>query len=352
MLIKNLAIKNCNAQKGGALIIMVVILLLAGTTVLFSKLNASGVKIERDKKTTMALATAKAALIGWSAGHDTMPGALPCPDTSNSGSSGVCTGTAGIIGRLPWKTLGLSDLRDGDGECLWYALSPLYRDTIATGSRGGVNSINSNIPGTITVKGVVDIALPNSVIAVIIAPSTPLAGQARNSSSSTVCGGNTTASNYLDAAQGVNNSTGNVSVSNYTFIAAASSSTFNDRLIYITAKEFYMAVRKRIANEILGTNSIHAGPAKYYDTFGTYPFPSTTVAGNSTPLLTKSFVNNSAKGMGLQYANLGSWLDNNGWYALASYTYTSANHVNLTLADALGSYSCDAKANVFTCTSP
>ena len=25
-----------------------------------------------------------------------------------------------VIGRLPWRTLGLEPLRDGHGECLWY----------------------------------------------------------------------------------------------------------------------------------------------------------------------------------------------------------------------------------------
>src|SRR5450830_116762 len=138
IVMKSRTIRIFRTQKGGALIIMALILLLAGTAVMFSVLDATSVKIERDKKTAAALAEAKAALIGWSAGHATMPGALPCPDTSNFGSSGACTATAGIIGRLPWKTLGLNDLRDGNGECLWYALSPLYRDTISVSSRGGL----------------------------------------------------------------------------------------------------------------------------------------------------------------------------------------------------------------------
>ena len=328
------------------------VLLLAGATALFLFLDSNNIKVERDKKTATALVEAKAALLGWSAGHSTMPGALPCPDTNNTGSSGTCTATAGIIGRLPWKTLGTNDLRDGYGECLWYALSPIYRNTITAASRVS-NSINSNISGTITVKGADGTTLPapvNPVIAIIIAPGAPLTGQDHSNASSTVCGGNTTASNYLDTAQGVNNSTGNVSGSNYTFIAGAASDTFNDRLIYITADEFYRTVRKRIVKEILGNVAIHAGPVKYYDTNTTYLCPATTPTGSSDCSLTSGFVNNS--GMGLQYEALGSWLANNGWFALTTYSYTSPTHVKTMIADTLGSFSCDANLNVFTCASP
>ena len=36
-------------------------------------------------------------------------------------------GQAERLGRLPWKTLGLPDLRDGHGERLWYAVSTRYK---------------------------------------------------------------------------------------------------------------------------------------------------------------------------------------------------------------------------------
>ncbi len=352
-----------NKQSGTALIIFFLVLILAGMAVLFSTLDSNGIKIERDKKTAAALAEAKAALLGWSAGHATMPGALPCPDTNNTGSKGACTVFAGIIGRLPWKTLGIIDLRDGNGECLWYALSPIYRDTIAVASRGP-SPINSNIPGTIMVMGADGITLSvpvNPVIAVIIAPGAPLTGQDRSSAVSTVCGGNTTASNYLDSALGVNNSTGNVAGSNYTFIAGAASNTFNDRLIYITAAEFYQAVRKRIVKEILGNLDVPSGPVNYFNDVtkgnGTYPCPAATPTGNMDctpplPIVGNVPYNDPNPAVSLQYATLGSWLTENGWFGLATYSYTNATHVKVTLADVLGSYSCDANANVFTCASP
>lgn len=350
---KNLSISHCYVQNGGAVIVMVLILMLAGISSLFAVLDGSSVKIEREKKTVAVLAEAKAALIGWSAGHATMPGALPCPDTANAGSSGTCTATAGIIGRLPWKTLGLKDLRDGYGECLWYAISPKYRNTITVSSRIGANAINSGVAGAITVKSADGIALPstiNPVVAVIIAPGALLTGQNRSNIGSTVCGGNVTASNYLDATQGVNNSTGNVSSGNYAFISGAGSNTFNDRLIYIRADEFYQVVRKRIVKEVLGSATIHAGAVKYYDTNASYPCPALTSTGASDCALNSGFINNS--GMLLQYATLGSWLANNAWFGLANYQYISSSNVKVSIADPLGSYSCDANSNVFTCNTP
>jgi hypothetical protein len=76
------------------------------------------------------------------------------------------------VGRLPWKTLGLPDLRDAAGERLWYAISDSLRDQ-------GV--VNSNSAGQLAVyDGVSGAALASSVVAVIIAPGTELAGQNRS----------------------------------------------------------------------------------------------------------------------------------------------------------------------------
>jgi hypothetical protein len=310
---------NLKPQRGMTLIMLVFMIGIAATAYMVHALNGNTVKIERDKKTAAALADAKATLIGWSAGHATMPGALPCPDTSNTGSPGTCTATAGIIGRLPWKTLGLNDLRDGNGECLWYALSPAYRNTITVASRVS-NPINSTISGTITVKGADGTTLPapvNPVVAVIIAPGAPLTGQDRSNAGSTVCGGNTTASYYLDTAQGVNNSTGNVSGSNYTFIAGATSDTFNDRLIYITAEDLYGPVRKRIADELAGVGTPgNTGLRKYYVDNQVYPWAG-NASGNVVMNTSSGYVPYNA--LTLTPSSLRSWMVNNGWMSLVTY---------------------------------
>lgn len=351
-----LVMKTRNSQLGMALLILVFFLALVTTAYIVQSLDSVQIKNERDKKTATSLAEAKAALIGWSAKNTTMPGTLPCTD-SNNGGSAVNSGQncTVYIGHLPWKTLEISDLRDGDGECLWYAVSPLYRNVITVLNRP-TNQINNTVPGTIVVKSANGVNLPapvNPVIAVIIAPGAPLVGQSHNNVGVTQCGGNTTSSNYLDSASGVNNATGNVSGISYTFIAGANTNTFNDKIIYITADELYRAVRKRIVKEILGNVNVHAGPVKYFDSNGKYPCPAATSGGASTSApcsFSSGYVNNS--GMGLTYASLGSWLANNGWFANATYSYTNPTSVKLTIADVLGSYSCLANSNTFTCSSP
>src|SRR5262245_11131637 len=76
---------------------------------------------ERERITAAALAQAKQALIGFAAGVTlggaARPGDLPCPDQDNDGDADAvpaCDTPALALGRFPWKTLGLPDLRDGD----------------------------------------------------------------------------------------------------------------------------------------------------------------------------------------------------------------------------------------------
>ena len=354
--------KTRNSQCGMALLILVFFLAMIAAGYMLQSLSSVGIKNERDKKTAAALGEAKVALIGWSASHATMPGALPCPDRNttavNNGNSSACTNTTGIIGRLPWKTLGIGDVRDGDGECLWYAVSPIYRNTISVASRAVVaNRLNNTVPGTIVVRDANGVSLPapiNPVVAVIISPGAPLAAQS-HAGGIGQCGANNTASNYLDSANGVNNATGNVSGTNYIFTAGVRSSTFNDKVVYITANELYLALRKRMVKEILGNVDVPAGAVDYYNNNGNnYPCPAATSTGASDCSLAAGFVNSASTGMALAYtpSALKLWLANNNWFASASYTYTDSANVGLTVTDALGSYTCLANSNIFSCSSP
>lgn len=358
-----LVMNTRNSQHGMALLILVFFISLAALGYVVQSLSSVGIKNERDKKTAAVLAEAKAALIGWSASHPTMPGALPCPDlnttAANNGSSSACTSTTGIVGRLPWKTLGVGDIRDGDGECLWYAVSPIYRNTILVSSRNSVaNRLNNTVLGSITFRAANGVNLPapiNPVIAVIFAPGAPLADQNRSSAVSTQCGGNNNSNNYLDSVNGVNNATGNVSGTNYVFTAGTSSSTFNDKVIYISAEELYRPVRKRMVKEILGNVDVPAGVVDYFNyNGGSYPCPSATTTGGQNCSLSTGVINSASSGMALAYTPpaLKSWLANNNWFASAAYTYTDAAHVKLQITDPLGSYSCSANSNTFNCSSP
>jgi hypothetical protein len=88
------------------------------------------------------------------------PGYLPCPDLDDDGwaepTCGSQNGESGQserLGRLPWKTLGLADLRDGHGERLWYAVSSKYKGLLNCGvSRACLDMTPDIALGTISVR--------------------------------------------------------------------------------------------------------------------------------------------------------------------------------------------------------
>lgn len=227
-------------QRGAVFIVMLVFMIMGVAAFLVSSLNSGALQIQRDQRTAHALAQAKEALLGRAVADLTSPGSLPCPDTNDNGSAESTVGQPGgncpsYIGRLPWKTLGLPDLRDGSGERLWYALSPNFRDYVTT------NPVNSNSRGTLQVvdnTGVTPIA--SEAVAVVFAPGNVIGSQQRDSANQNF------AQNYLDV--GPNN------VNNYTaggpFVAADKTNTFNDRLLVIKASDIMLLVEARVAKEL------------------------------------------------------------------------------------------------------
>lgn len=267
-------------QKGGALIIFVLVLVLAFTTLLVSQLDGSGVKIERDKKTALALARAKQALIGWSiskgiVGSD-RPGELPCPDTDAPGTlgygieEGSCA--VGKVGRLPWKTLGIEELTDGYGESLWYSIDGAFRKRF--GLVASTNQpINSDTRATTQIYAADGLTLITGAgleaAAVIFAPGQLLNGQSRSLTNIMVCPAtgtslieNRCASNYLDLQNGRNNA-----INTGPFIRGSKSDTFNDQLIYISAFELMKMAEKRVGRELKTILQ------NYYTSHGAYPYP-------------------------------------------------------------------------------
>lgn len=90
-----------------------------------------------------ALARAKEALLWYAVtyrdSHDAeVPGYLPCPDSAEESGlfvagDGIAAATCGgpgtiAVGLLPYRTLGLPELRDADGNCLWYAVSGTFKN--------------------------------------------------------------------------------------------------------------------------------------------------------------------------------------------------------------------------------
>ncbi len=256
-------------QRGVALMIMLVILVVGIAAVLINSLTSSKVKTARQETTAAALAQVKDALIGRAIADASSPGSLPCPDTDNSGYAQSTVGTPGnncpsYIGRLPWKSLGLPDLRDGSGERLWYVLSPSFRDYANLLTPATSNPINSNSKGTLLVydnSGTTLLTPPGSeAVAIIFAAGDVVASQLRDTANQNL------PQNYLDAGpNGINNAT-----AGGPFIAADKTSTFNDTLMIIRASDIIPRVEMRVANELsTAFASYLALPANN----GKYPYP-------------------------------------------------------------------------------
>lgn len=175
--------RKIDLQRGSAAMALLAILMIALATLIISATSAERLNVERQQKTALALGAAHDALVAYAVSvqpdtHAKRPGDLPCPDLDNDGDAELtCTDVSQRLGRLPWKTLKLADLRDGDGERLWYALSTNFKRSTFNQCpvAGGPSCLNSDTPGTLTVRDstgaiVHDGANPSSgAVAVIIA---------------------------------------------------------------------------------------------------------------------------------------------------------------------------------------
>lgn len=305
------SVSSATGGRGQAFIALLVILgVVVGTLVFATVIRPSKQTIEKEKITAAALAQAKAALIGFAAGIDvtaaaSRPGDLPCPDSDNDGTADTpCSG--GALGRLPWNRLGLPDLRDGDGERLWYAVSSNFKNNPRTScaSAGDAGCLNSDARGTITVRnrdGTVindgsnpSAYMPSGVIAVIIAPGRVLQRQGattpqdRNCTVGVDCDAaercttsppTLTAKcnpiNYLDLISGtednadfVDGNATNGFIQGDVFDASGGL-IINDRIITITYADLMPLLERRVAKEVLNClNAYAALPANR----GRYPW--------------------------------------------------------------------------------
>ena len=261
-------------QRGAALIVAVLLFAMIGVTTLLAFARGSESEAEKERRTTEALATAKEALIGFASGvaltGTERPGDLPCPDLDNDGSAELsCNIQAQRLGRLPWKTLGLPDLRDGNGERLWYAVSTNFKNNSRTGCPNHSNPgcLNSNTLGTITLRdasGAVvhdatnhDPIKHNGIVAVVISPGTVLTREDSPTTPQdrTVAGINNPM-NYLDVlpAGGEDNAdfvddNANGFVSG-PVVNASGKVIINDRILPITLNDVLPVLERRVAQEV------------------------------------------------------------------------------------------------------
>lgn len=197
------------AARGMALIIVILLCLLLGSLLLLPLFGEHAI-LGRHIHYRMALMEAREALIGFALTYrETHPdqfgqysegqGYLPCPDFDNDGVADPPCGAADIsqIGRLPWRTLGLSPLRDGAGECLWYAVSGHGKDNPKS------SRLNWDTPSQLTLWRGAQHPLGKQgphggAFAAVLAPNAALAAQTRPLGGPGECPGDNMPRNYLE----------------------------------------------------------------------------------------------------------------------------------------------------------
>lgn len=220
-------------QRGAVLMVMLVIVVLGFAAALISSLSSSALKISQQEKTAAALAQAKDALIGRAISDVNRPGELPCPDVDGDGKLtinidfGPGTLCKQWIGYLPWKTLGLPELRDGENEKLWYAVSKNFY-------AGNTVALNSDTPGQLSISGLQNL---NNIAAIIFAPGAPLCGKSQSTNN---------VDQYLEAMSSVTATSAVV----YANSNDCNNSPYNDSLLAITADQIFQLAEKRIAREV------------------------------------------------------------------------------------------------------
>ena len=262
------------SERGAALIVILALLGLA--VLLFASGALDRTALTRQEQSDAeALARAKDALIGYAASYrsrtstsnDDVNGFLPLPDLGRtlSLSEGTPSATTyvtdrSLLGKLPWRTLGLPARPSAGGECLWYALSGRFKNAPQTAS------LNWDTAGQFDVSN--DSGSANTLsnaAAVLFAPGAVIDNQNRAADASSfpgaACEGNYNALNYLDpfaagsTIAGITNYFGGTANSalgpvppataaNKRVIAPGNSATYNDRMIAVTVDEIY----DRIAN--------------------------------------------------------------------------------------------------------
>ncbi|MBR0568304.1 hypothetical protein J5J83_19460 [Azoarcus sp. L1K30] len=243
-----------HSQRGALLLILMLTLILgAASAVLLSGERIARTQLRIRLDSAHALAQARNALIGYAISYaEQHPnqgyGYLPCPDTENAGSyqKVACAPRGhGVFGRLPYRTLGLADLRDGRGDCLWYAVAGSIKNNPKP------MTFNWDSPGQFRIVDQWGQPVPvpggktQSAVAVIFAAGSPLNAQDRPAATDARCPGSEDVSAdlpaYLDA--GYPTTTPDpLSVKQ----GLANDEDNNDLLIWITTDDIFDALRRRV----------------------------------------------------------------------------------------------------------
>ncbi|MCX7156470.1 MAG: hypothetical protein NTW45_08520 [Rhodocyclales bacterium] len=222
-----------------------------------------------------ALTQAREALLGYAITYrDDHPtevfGYLPCPDRDGDGisdpnSDGFCATADGKaeIGLFPYKTLGLPDLRDTEGGCLWYAVAGNFK-AVPSGTKA---IMNWDTQGQFSILGSDSAARTpapdvsggeGGAAAVVFAAGTPIGTQSRRPTGSLPCRLNmrsvnpdasanpnpTQVADYLDGNYNFAVTT-TIPITQGIVIDSGGNITNNDLLVWITPKQIFDRIKRR-----------------------------------------------------------------------------------------------------------
>ena len=255
-------------QKGFAVWAVLLLLSGLGGWMLYTGVSTYPSRQLAMQKTMMSLALAQQALLAYAQqslgltqceSNCPRPGDLPCPDRNNDGIAETSCSNTSRLGRLPWKTLGIGDVRDGSGEQLWYAVSELYKNNPR------ILPLNLDTSGTwsvLSTEGLLwDATQGTGVVAVLIAPMSPLVRedgwvQQRQDTSSEIV------KHYLDIHLLDNASP--VEKTSTGFVMADASAYFNDVVWPITAGKMHQSMQKQVLSELKRSLRCTVSPCMAY----------------------------------------------------------------------------------------
>ena len=257
-------------QQGAALLLFMLVIIVAMAAILVGESSRNRILARQTIDVGEALATARQALLDYALLRaDAADGrmlALPCPDIDDSGGfaeGAAHTASCGIsgetmLGRLPWRTLGLPALKDPAAACLWYAVSGDWKDA---GSQTA-EMINPDSNGALqlydaaTNELIVGTLPEQRAVAIVFAAMQPLDGQNRPVATASQCASAAAATEYLDSDtdSGVSNAllSGAVDSIEQFSRQASPDETHNDRVAVVTRADIadYVTIRSDLASQL------------------------------------------------------------------------------------------------------
>lgn len=305
--------KRAHHQQGATLLLLLMFLLVGAGVLANEFVSVRELEKQKQLRTQNALDAAKKALIAYAVTDENRPGELPCPDIHNDGKIDINEDMSGgdcvsLRGWMPWFLLRVGDIRDGDGERLWYAVSDAFKPL---GS--APPTLNPDTQTDILINNVDpadDPTIPY-VAAVIIAPGDPLSTNQGNRVDGIVSGSmiDDLVASYLE-----NNNSG---VDKAAYTRQPTSDNFNDTVVTITVDEIMRHVENRVKREVI--NAIK----DYQTTNGFYPYAETTPGRNCavTSTQTKGYLQ-IGRDPTCPYANVLAmpvWFEENDWHRMFWY---------------------------------